>query len=127
MGAGPDKSKGQSIVRGVVQSIGPGGGTVTLMLPTLRGEGIKFSARLDPSLLHPRGGVVQFPEPGDEVLVAFEQGDLNRPYVVGPLWGSDSGAPPASSGNDTPSAGSKTSRFSKAPAGFIRPRRPRRG
>ncbi len=26
------------------------------------------------------------PEPDDEVLVAFEQGDMNRPMVVGALW-----------------------------------------
>jgi phage protein D len=29
------------------------------------------------------------PEINDDVLVAFEQGDLGRPYVVGSLWGSD--------------------------------------
>ena len=42
------------------------------------------------------------PDVNDEVLVAFEQGDVNRPYVVGGLWnGSDS--PPQSmdgSGNN---------------------------
>jgi len=128
MGAGRDRPKGQSVVRGIVQSIGPGGGTVTLTLPTLHGDGIKHRARLDPSLLHPHRGVVQFPQPGDEVLVAFEQGDLSRPYVVGQLWGSESGAPPESRGNDSrPPTGSKTSRSSKTSAGFVLSRRPQKG
>jgi uncharacterized protein involved in type VI secretion and phage assembly len=26
------------------------------------------------------------PDPGDEVLVAFEQGDLALPFVLGTLW-----------------------------------------
>ncbi|HVG85076.1 MAG TPA: phage baseplate assembly protein V [Vicinamibacterales bacterium] len=36
------------------------------------------------------------PEPGDEVLLAFERGDLRHPYVVGGVW-SRSGPPPAPS------------------------------
>ena len=32
------------------------------------------------------GGSLFLPEVGDEVLVAFEHGDLRRPYIVGKLW-----------------------------------------
>ena len=31
-------------------------------------------------------GTYFVPNPGDEVLVAFEQGDINAPYIVGSLW-----------------------------------------
>ncbi len=34
------------------------------------------------------------PEPGDEVLVGFEGGDMDRPVIIGALW-SDVDAPPA--------------------------------
>jgi hypothetical protein len=122
MGAGADKAKG--VVTGIVQSVEPGG-TVMLTLPTLHGDAIKRRARLDPSLLHPRGGVVQFPEPGDEVLVAFEQGDLSRPYVVGGLWSSGSGAPPTSGGGGSQPP-KKTSRSPQTSAGLVRPRKPRK-
>ena len=31
-------------------------------------------------------GIYFMPEVNDEVLVAFEQGDINRPYIIGGLW-----------------------------------------
>lgn len=51
------------------------------------------------------------PQVGDEVLVAFEHGDVRQPYVLGSLWnGSDS--PPADSPTD-----SVARRIIKTPAG----------
>jgi uncharacterized protein involved in type VI secretion and phage assembly len=44
-------------------------------------------------------GLIVLPEVNDEVLVAFEHGDLSRPYIIGGLWnGNDS--PPASAVKD---------------------------
>lgn len=34
----------------------------------------------------PERGVYLVPEEGDTVLVAFEQGDVNRPFVLGAFW-----------------------------------------
>jgi uncharacterized protein involved in type VI secretion and phage assembly len=43
-------------------------------------------------------GAYFLPEAGDEVLLAFEHGSLEHPYVIGTLWnGKDS--PPESNGN----------------------------
>lgn len=38
-------------------------------------------------------GTLFLPDRGDEVLVAFEAGDLERPYVIGALWGAGQRAP----------------------------------
>jgi hypothetical protein len=38
-------------------------------------------------------GFMFMPEVGDEVLVAFEHGDPERPYIVGALWNGVDGAP----------------------------------
>ncbi len=43
-------------------------------------------------------GLFWLPEVNDEVLVAFEQGDFNRPFVLGNLWNGQD-APPESIGN----------------------------
>ncbi len=41
------------------------------------------------------------PEVEDEVLIAFEQGDINQPYVIGSLWnGKDAPPQPASDAKD---------------------------
>ncbi len=40
-------------------------------------------------------GMFMVPEPGDEVLLGFENGDPSHPYVIGSLW-SESRRPPVS-------------------------------
>jgi phage protein D/phage baseplate assembly protein gpV len=56
---------------------------VKVQFPWLGQEYVSHWARtLQPGAGKDRGQVV-LPEVGDEVLVAFEQGDLNQPYVLG--------------------------------------------
>jgi len=61
-------------------------GRVKIQLPTLSGEYESDWART----VHPGAGkgrgTVFLPDVGDEVLVAFEDGDIGRPYVLGGLW-----------------------------------------
>jgi uncharacterized protein involved in type VI secretion and phage assembly len=70
-------------------------GRVKLTFPWLSDEYVSDWARtVQPGAGKDRGWYV-LPEVCDEVLVAFEQGDLRRPYVVGGLF----------NGSDTPKAG----------------------
>lgn len=43
-------------------------------------------ARVTSFYAGPNKGAFFFPAAGDEVLIAFEQGDASRPYVIGVLW-----------------------------------------
>jgi uncharacterized protein involved in type VI secretion and phage assembly len=45
-----------------------------------------YWARLSTPMAGNRYGAFLLPEVGDEVLVAFERGELRSPYVVGALW-----------------------------------------
>jgi phage protein D len=70
-------------------------GRVKLTYPWLSDTYVSDWARnVQPGAGHDRGAMV-VPEVGDEVLAAFEQGDIRRPYVVGGLH----------NGVDTPKAG----------------------
>lgn len=50
-------------------------------------------ARVATLMAGPERGSFFMPEPGDEVVVGFEDGDLDRPVILGALW-SDVDAPP---------------------------------
>ena len=68
----------------VVTSRDPRGlGRVKVSLPLFREE--RWARRASPAAGDRRGAWF-VPDPGDEVLVAFEGGDARRPVVVGALW-----------------------------------------
>jgi uncharacterized protein involved in type VI secretion and phage assembly len=70
-----------------------GAGRVKVNYPWLSEADEGYWARVAAPMAGAGRGVYFLPEVGDEVLVAFEQGDLRFPYVVGALWnGKD--APP---------------------------------
>jgi uncharacterized protein involved in type VI secretion and phage assembly len=58
-------------------------------------------------------GVYFMPQVDDEVLVAFEHGDVTRPYVIGSLWNGTDG-PPASAPTDP-----QYKRIIKTPQGHV--------
>ena len=78
-----------------------GQGRVKIKLPWL-GDDVEIWARLATMMAGNNRGTWFIPDVGDEVLVAFEQGDVSRPVVIGAFWnGKD--APPESmdgSGNN---------------------------
>jgi phage protein D len=95
-GAGTGRA-GTSIVVGVVSDANDpqGQARVKLTFPWLSDSYVSDWARtVQPGAGKDRGAMV-VPEVGDEVLVAFEQGDIRRPYVLGGLY----------NGVDTPPAG----------------------
>ncbi len=70
-------------------------GRVTLTYPWLSETYVSDWARTVQAGAGKDRGAMVLPEVGDEVLVAFEQGDVRRPYVLGGLF----------NGIDTPHAG----------------------
>jgi phage protein D len=70
-------------------------GRVKLKFPWLDDNYESDWARLTQLGAGPNSGAVWIPEVNDEVLVAFEFGDIRRPYVVGSLY----------NGQDTPNLG----------------------
>lgn len=44
-------------------------------------------------LATPEGGTYLVPQPGEEVFLAFEGGDINYPYVLGSVWNAEAEPP----------------------------------
>jgi uncharacterized protein involved in type VI secretion and phage assembly len=63
----------------------------------------------------PKRGFQWLPEVNDEILVAFEHGDINRPYILGGLWNGKSKAPLANA--DAVASGKVKQRIIKSRSG----------
>lgn len=71
----------------VVDNTDPEGlGRVKLEFPVREGTGESYWARVAVPMAGDGRGTYFLPEVGDEVLVAFEAGDVHHPYVLGALW-----------------------------------------
>ena len=71
-------------------------GRVKVQLPQMDVSGQRSSkvwARMATLMAGQNRGTWFIPDVNDEVLVAFEVGDVRRPYVIGSLW-NDSSSPP---------------------------------
>lgn len=88
------KSRIYGVVIGIVTNNKDSGelGRVRVKFPWLSNEDESAWARLVSPMAGKERGMVFLPEIDDEVLVAFEYGDIDRPYIVGSLW----------NGNDKP-------------------------
>ena len=58
-----------------------------------------YWARVATLMAGPNRGTFMIPEPNDEVLVAFEHGQLDRPVVIGMLWNSEDKPPETMDGD----------------------------
>jgi uncharacterized protein involved in type VI secretion and phage assembly len=88
-------------------------GRVKLRLPQFDDQQTDWARIASPMAGKDRGVFFQ-PEVGDEVLVAFENGDPRRAYVLGVLW-SKVDTPPPNDGNQT----QNNWRFIKSRSGHI--------
>ena len=61
-------------------------GRVKVRFPWLPGEDESFWAMIAVLMAGHERGTYFLPEVDDQVLVAFEHGDIRRPYVLGALW-----------------------------------------
>jgi len=92
--AQPQPTLGPGVVIGIVtNNQDPHGlGRVKVKFPWLSTEDESAWARIAAPMAGQGRGFYYLPEVNDEVLVAFEHGDIHRPYILGGLW----------NGRDTP-------------------------
>jgi type VI secretion system (T6SS) baseplate-like injector VgrG len=71
----------------VINPLDPlGVGRVQVQLPMIDSLDLSPWCRVAAPFGGPMHGFYFIPNLGDQVLVAFEQGDVNNPYIIGSLW-----------------------------------------
>lgn len=68
-------------------------GRVKIKFPFLADDSESFWARIATPMGGSSRGFLYLPEVNDEVLVAFEHGDIHRPYIIGGLWNGQDNPP----------------------------------
>lgn len=83
------------VVVGIVKDLADpkGQGRIQVDFPWLPQEQRSGWAPLATPLAGKNRGMFFMPEPEDEVLVAFHQGDFNHPFIVGFLWNGEDKPP----------------------------------
>ncbi|HLB71690.1 MAG: phage baseplate assembly protein V [Candidatus Methanoperedens sp.] len=75
-------------------------GRVKIKFPWLSDDNETDWVRIATLMAGSERGSFFLPEVGDEVLVAFEHGDINHPYVIGALWNGVDKPPGANSNGE---------------------------
>jgi uncharacterized protein involved in type VI secretion and phage assembly len=78
-------------------------GRVRVNIPALSDQAVTPWARIATPMAGPSRGLYLLPDVGDEVLIGFEGGNPQFPYVLGALWNANNQSPPednASGKND---------------------------
>jgi uncharacterized protein involved in type VI secretion and phage assembly len=88
-------------------------GKVKIKLPGMTDDETGPWARVAVLMGGANRGTFFLPEQGDEVLVAFDNGNLKLPYVIGGLWNGQDTPP------DTNSDGQNNKRFIKSRSGHL--------
>jgi phage protein D/phage baseplate assembly protein gpV len=112
---GHDRGRTAGVIVGLVldNKDEQGLGRLKIKYPGSSDDEIGHWARLVGLMAGGGRGTFFLPEKDDEVLVAFEQGDINRPYVLGALWNGKDKPP------DTNADGKNNLRFIKSRSGHV--------
>ncbi|MGN9907817.1 phage baseplate assembly protein V [Phytohabitans sp. LJ34] len=87
----PEPSPGVAI--GTVESVNPLTYQAEVAFPWFSDSGETTTAACATPMAGAGSGAFFLPDPGDQVVVAFEQGDFGRPVVIGSLWDQLRGKP----------------------------------